>query len=114
MNADYLSHTTAHAVQVGIHRGVCRIDSKVMADGCFGNPFLGCSACKVLESMKEKRVVREDELAVMLQGISDYGFCDVRSQQYLLYVGIALTYLQSRIVPRLLPLQGSYRFYDIQ
>ena len=112
--AEHLSHPSAHAVQVGIHRGVGRVDSEVMADGCFGNPFLGRSAGEVLESVEEQRVVREDELAVLVQSLSHYGFCNVRSEQYLLYIGIALTYLQSRIVPRLLPLQGSYRFYDIQ
>ena len=40
-------------------------------------------------------------------------FCNIYRQQCRMYLCIAITHLQSRIIPRFLVTQGSYRFYDI-
>ena len=54
-----------------------------------------------------------NQIATQPHSLTDDRFSHIRRQQYFFYLCIAITYLQPRIIPLLLPAQGRYRFYDI-
>ena len=74
---------------------------------------LRCLTADLLQSVKEKWMMRDDEVTTVHNSLIDHISRNVCGQENGLNVASCVTYLHSRVIPSFLGTPWRYRFYAI-
>lgn len=103
------SATHTRLVQIGMRR----IDGYAMPYSHRYTTLLRRRTRQVLQTMEKQRMMTQYQVKTTRHSITDNRFRYIDCQQRSPYVCRWITYLQPRIIPRLLTFPGGYTLYDI-
>ena len=85
----------------------------LVLDARFNNPLIHCFSSDVLEALKDYRVVRNDQVAFFLNGLSNNLLGNIKTNQYAIDFSIRVSIGESAIVIGLLQGQWKFTFNEI-